>query len=102
MIKKYVSRYAESTKLSKKQILESAKKRLSTIKESLKKLKEEDMQPEDVSDALEKTVDDLEGILVDVISTVGAENPVTDTIMQAVKDVDLQAEIENSGEEILV
>jgi len=88
-VEKYVSRYAEQkeVKKDKKAILEGVKNRLQAVKLNLKKFKEDEAKE------LEKAVDEIEGVITDVISNIGVESPAVDTLVDAGKEVAMAAEI---------
>jgi len=86
-MERYVRKYAESTKKTKRQILESAKLRLVKVKESLKKFKEDEAKE------LDKIAGELDIIISDAIDSVGASNPVVTDLVDASKDININQNI---------
>jgi hypothetical protein len=101
-IKPYSPIFTESKQKSKKQILESAKKTILGIKKKVKKMREEaeDETPMDMVDAISDVVDALDDVIADSIDTLGVADPVTDALIDAAKDVDLQADIAEDNPEM--
>ena len=85
----------KDSKVDKKKTLRESLRKLKSIKESLKKFKEEDeVEAGEVVDAESNAIDKVEDVIVDVINAVGATDPVVDTLINSVSDLEAQKDIE--------
>lgn len=101
-VQPYKPIFSESKQKSKKQILESAKKTIMSVKRKVKKMREEDNDetPMDVVDSIETVADALDDVISTAIEELGAADPVIDDLIDAAQDVDIQSDIAEDNPEM--
>ena len=106
-IKRYESLYSDSERKSvvkkgRKSIVESVKtyqKSYNRLVDVFNNFKEE-VEAEEMVDALEKAIDTVEGAITDLIQSVGATNPAVAELIDAVSDLESDKEVEEDIAEI--